>query len=182
MRFIHFCIGKRGNSAWFLWSLHNARLFLKGSVVEKIVSKWIIFLFFNLLIANTLLTINFANQGAQRGALKIHPDRQHFIYPLGCTVVIEQIPSTTTPGGKPESGQRNQQFLSGHSNAITCIAISKSGRYIASGQVHIQTYFLLQLFLLGNSLLDHRILMCYVQSSSRYYIISVSNSNFDFYI
>lgn len=53
----------------------------------------------------------------------MHPDRQHLVYALGCTVIVEEI----------QTGK--QQFLTGHSNDVTCIAISKSGRYIASGQL-----------------------------------------------
>jgi len=45
------------------------------------------------------------------------------IYAVGCTVVIQDINS------------KKQEFLSGHSNNVTCVAVSKSGRYIASGQV-----------------------------------------------
>jgi cilia- and flagella-associated protein 52 len=55
--------------------------------------------------------------------LKVHPDGKHIIYPVGCTVVIENIST------------KKQEFLSGHSNNISCLAVSKSGRFIASGQV-----------------------------------------------
>lgn len=57
------------------------------------------------------------------GGLKVHPNRQHLIYPLGCTVVIEDI---TSP--------HKQSFLWGHSNNVSCVAVSKSGKYVASGQ------------------------------------------------
>jgi len=66
-------------------------------------------------------TIGF--EGRIPSGLKVHPDRQHLVYALGCTVVVEDI----------QSGK--QDFLTGHSNDVTCIAISKSGRYIASGQL-----------------------------------------------
>ncbi|KTF90950.1 hypothetical protein cypCar_00015783 [Cyprinus carpio] len=55
--------------------------------------------------------------------LKVHPDKEHIIYPLGCTVIIKSLRS-----GK-------QTFLHGHTNNVSCISVSKSGRYIASGQV-----------------------------------------------
>ena len=61
--------------------------------------------------------------GSIPSGLKVHPDRQHLVYALGCTVVVEDI----------QSGK--QDFLTGHTNDVTCIAISKSGRYIASGQL-----------------------------------------------
>lgn len=45
------------------------------------------------------------------------------IYAIGCNIVIENLQT------------RRQEFLVGHNNNISCIAISKSGRFIASGQV-----------------------------------------------
>nr|XP_008994774.1 cilia- and flagella-associated protein 52 isoform X3 [Callithrix jacchus] len=55
--------------------------------------------------------------------LKCHPDQEHLIYPLGCTVLIQAI------------NTQGQNFLQGHNNNVSCLAISKSGEYIASGQV-----------------------------------------------
>ena len=55
--------------------------------------------------------------------LKIHPDRTHMIYPIGCNLVIENLQS------------REQEFLLGHSDNITCLTISNNGKLIASGQV-----------------------------------------------
>nr|AAH72072.1 MGC78960 protein [Xenopus laevis] len=52
-----------------------------------------------------------------------HPDREHLIYPLGCTIIIENL------------NTRKQQFLQGHTNNVSCVAVSRSGRYLASGQV-----------------------------------------------
>ncbi|ESO89136.1 hypothetical protein LOTGIDRAFT_105926 [Lottia gigantea] len=57
------------------------------------------------------------------GGLQMHPDRQHLIYPLGCHIIIDDI-----------SKDGNQQNLSKHTDNVTCLAISKSGRYLASGQ------------------------------------------------
>lgn len=61
--------------------------------------------------------------GAIISGLQIHPDGKHLIYPIGCTVTIEEV------------GTKRQEFLSGHTNNVSCVAISKSGQYIASGQV-----------------------------------------------
>ncbi|KAM5135759.1 cilia- and flagella-associated protein 52 [Mantella aurantiaca] len=56
-------------------------------------------------------------------ALISHPDREHLIYPLGCTVIIESL------------SKRKQHFLHGHTNNVSCVAASRSGEYLASGQV-----------------------------------------------
>ncbi|XP_041790179.1 cilia- and flagella-associated protein 52 [Chelmon rostratus] len=60
--------------------------------------------------------------------LRVHPDREHLIYPLGCTVVLKKIKD-----GK-------QEFLHGHTNNVSCISVSKSGSYIASGQVNFMGF------------------------------------------
>eukprot|EP01147_Barroeca_monosierra_P004885 gene4883-6899_t len=74
-----------------------------------------------------LSTIGFG--GAIRDGLHVHPERQHLVYPLGCTVVVEKI-----------GGKRSQQFLQGHTDQVSCVCISPSGRYIASGQHTHQGY------------------------------------------
>ncbi|RVE76502.1 hypothetical protein OJAV_G00008540 [Oryzias javanicus] len=60
--------------------------------------------------------------GRVPSGLKVHPDHQ-LIYPLGCTVILKRI----TDG--------KQEFLRGHTNNVTSISVSKSGSYIASGQI-----------------------------------------------
>ncbi|XP_030062176.1 cilia- and flagella-associated protein 52 [Microcaecilia unicolor] len=52
-----------------------------------------------------------------------HPDRDHLVYPLGCTVIIQNIST------------HKQCFLQAHTNNVSCVAVSVSGKYIASGQV-----------------------------------------------
>jgi hypothetical protein len=44
------------------------------------------------------------------------------VYPLGSTVVVKSIVDGS------------QTFLTGHSDAVTTVALSKCGRFIASGQ------------------------------------------------
>nr|XP_021530409.1 cilia- and flagella-associated protein 52 [Aotus nancymaae] len=61
--------------------------------------------------------------GHAPAGLKCHPDQEHLIYPLGCTVLIQAI------------NTEEQNFLQGHNNNVSCLAISKLGEYIASGQV-----------------------------------------------
>lgn len=55
-------------------------------------------------------------------ALKVHPDGEHIVYPLGTTVIVKNLATN------------QQAFLTGHNDAVTCIELSKCGRYIASGQ------------------------------------------------
>ncbi|XP_021270320.1 cilia- and flagella-associated protein 52 [Numida meleagris] len=52
-----------------------------------------------------------------------HPDKKHLLYPLGCTVVIQDLAS------------KKQTFLHGHTNNVSCVVVSSSGNYVASGQV-----------------------------------------------
>lgn len=61
--------------------------------------------------------------GKTPGGLISHPDGHHIIYPLGCTVIVEDIK------------KRKQSFLSGHSDSVSCLACSASGNFLASGQV-----------------------------------------------
>lgn len=55
--------------------------------------------------------------------LKLHSDGQHLIYPVGCTIVVENMAS------------KRQEFLAGHTNTVSCLALSHSGDFLASGQV-----------------------------------------------
>lgn len=57
--------------------------------------------------------------------LLLHPDNEHLLYPLGSSIVVRHIVS------------RSQSFLRGHDQKISCLTVSRSGAFIASGQ---QTY------------------------------------------
>ncbi|KAM8842729.1 cilia- and flagella-associated protein 52 [Synchiropus picturatus] len=57
--------------------------------------------------------------------LWLHPDKQNLVYPVGNTVVIKRLSD-----GK-------QEFLHGHTDNISCLSVSRSGKYIASGQVFV---------------------------------------------
>lgn len=61
--------------------------------------------------------------GSVPGGLVSHPHGHHIVYPLGCTVIVEDVQ------------KRTQTFLSGHSDTVSCLACSPSGSFIASGQV-----------------------------------------------
>lgn len=62
--------------------------------------------------------------GQVPNALHIHPEGKDLIYPLGSCVIIRQI-------GNP----RADRFLLGHTDRVSCITVSKSGRFVASGQI-----------------------------------------------
>jgi len=61
-------------------------------------------------------------KGTVPSGLLLHPDNEHLIFPLGCTVVLRNLLKKT------------QSFLQGHDNQVNCITVSKSGRLLASGQ------------------------------------------------
>uniref|UniRef100_A0A7N9D9I7 Cilia and flagella associated protein 52 n=1 Tax=Macaca fascicularis TaxID=9541 RepID=A0A7N9D9I7_MACFA len=70
-----------------------------------------------------IITVHLSLSGHVPTGLKCHPDQEHLIFPLGCTILIQAI------------NTQEQNFLQGHGNNVSCLAISRSGRYIASGQV-----------------------------------------------
>jgi len=61
-------------------------------------------------------------KGTVPASLILHPDQEHLIFPLGCTVVLRNLIKKT------------QSFLQGHDNQVNCITVSKSGKKLASGQ------------------------------------------------
>lgn len=61
-------------------------------------------------------------KGTVTEGLILHPDDEHLIFPLGCTVVVRNLI------------QKTQSFLQGHDNQVNCITVSPSGRFLASGQ------------------------------------------------
>ena len=62
--------------------------------------------------------------GKIKHSLILHPNDTHIIYPLGSTVVVKNVEDTT-----------DQVFLQGHSDRVTCIAMTKDGSMLASGQI-----------------------------------------------
>merc|ERR1719162_1361340 len=61
-------------------------------------------------------------KGAVPAGLILHPDNEHLIFPLGCTVVVRNLL------------QKTQSFLQGHDNQVNCITVSPTGSFLASGQ------------------------------------------------
>jgi len=70
------------------------------------------------------LTLALPVSGGVQSGLIFHPDGRHLIYPLGSTIVIRDLASS-----------HSQRFLHGHKDRVSCVAMSPSGRYLASGQV-----------------------------------------------
>ncbi|XP_024084287.1 cilia- and flagella-associated protein 52 isoform X2 [Cimex lectularius] len=56
--------------------------------------------------------------------LNVHPDGEHLIYPFGVKVAIHSLATKTN------------RYLEGPNNVITSIAVSKSGKFVAAGQVN----------------------------------------------
>lgn len=61
-------------------------------------------------------------KGSVPSALILHPDNEHLVFPLGCTVVVRNVI------------HRTQSFLQGHDNDVSCITVSPCGKLMASGQ------------------------------------------------
>ena len=54
----------------------------------------------------------------------MHPNGKTMAYPLGATIVVKELGDTYS-----------QSFLQGHNDEISCLAISRNGAYLASGQI-----------------------------------------------
>ena len=61
--------------------------------------------------------------GHVANGLVAHPGGKHVIYPLGCTIITQELAT------------KKQSFLNGHSDNVSCLACSPSGKYLGSGQV-----------------------------------------------
>jgi len=62
--------------------------------------------------------------GKIKHSLILHPNDTHIIYPLGATIVIKNVEHTD-----------DQVFLQGHTDRVTCMAITRDGNTLASGQI-----------------------------------------------
>eukprot|EP00325_Prymnesiales_sp_UTEX-LB-985_P010048 CAMPEP_0174709378 /NCGR_PEP_ID=MMETSP1094-20130205/11355_1 /TAXON_ID=156173 /ORGANISM="Chrysochromulina brevifilum, Strain UTEX LB 985" /LENGTH=653 /DNA_ID=CAMNT_0015908051 /DNA_START=37 /DNA_END=1998 /DNA_ORIENTATION=- len=61
--------------------------------------------------------------GEVKSALHLHPNGSTIVYALGGGVIIASL-----------DDPHEQTFLRGHDDSITCLTLSKSGKYIVSGQ------------------------------------------------
>ncbi|XP_047349154.1 cilia- and flagella-associated protein 52 isoform X3 [Vespa velutina] len=62
--------------------------------------------------------------GVTKNALRLHPDQEHMIYPMGNKVTIKNVVSS------------EQSFLTGHTNLISAVCVSPCGNFVASGQIN----------------------------------------------
>ena len=69
---------------------------------------------------NILSVIGFSGQVID--GLILHPDNETLIFPIGSQIVIRNVLT------------RQDHFLKGHNNDVSCLCLSPSGRYLASGQ------------------------------------------------
>ena len=69
---------------------------------------------------NLLAVIGF--NGAVIDGLILHPNNEELIFPIGSQIVVRNVLT------------RQDRFLNGHTNDISTMTISNSGKYLASGQ------------------------------------------------
>ncbi|KAF9823638.1 hypothetical protein SFRURICE_009183 [Spodoptera frugiperda] len=62
--------------------------------------------------------------GSAIRGLKVHPDSEHIVYPMGNKVCIQEWKT------------KKMYFLSGHSNSVSTVAISPKGTFVGSGQIN----------------------------------------------
>jgi len=62
--------------------------------------------------------------GNPMNGLILHPDGVHLIYPLGTNITAYNWSTKT------------QRFFEGHTNVISTVAVSRTGRYVGAGQVN----------------------------------------------
>ena len=75
--------------------------------------------------------------GSVKNGFHLHPVDRAQIYPLGAAVVISVHSQSLAHSDKEEqseNGKTNTTFLHGHDGKVTALAVSPSGKYIASGE------------------------------------------------
>lgn len=66
----------------------------------------------------------FGFDGQKSDSLKVHPNQNHILFPLGSRISILDFQTN------------KQEFLCGHTNAVSTIEVSESGSLVASGQIN----------------------------------------------
>lgn len=66
--------------------------------------------------------------GNPSNGLILHPDGVHLIYPLGTNVTAYNWMT------------KKQRFFEGHTNVISAVSLSRSGKYVGAGQVNFQGF------------------------------------------
>ncbi|CAG4975835.1 unnamed protein product [Colias eurytheme] len=62
--------------------------------------------------------------GSAIRSLKVHPNGEHIVYPMGNKVCIQEWKT------------KKMSFLSGHTNSVSTVAVSPKGTYVGSGQIN----------------------------------------------
>ncbi|XP_021193861.2 cilia- and flagella-associated protein 52 [Helicoverpa armigera] len=62
--------------------------------------------------------------GSAIRGLKVHPDSEHIVYPMGNKVCIQEWKT------------KKMFFLSGHTNSVSTVALSPKGTFVGSGQIN----------------------------------------------
>ncbi|XP_026729144.1 cilia- and flagella-associated protein 52 [Trichoplusia ni] len=62
--------------------------------------------------------------GSAIRGLKVHPDSEHIVYPMGNKVCIQEWKT------------KKMYFLSGHTNSVSTVALSPKGTFVGSGQIN----------------------------------------------
>ena len=118
--------------------LHNAMIYkIHVCFVQHVVEVFILLSLFLLTVVKNehlfvhhvrFLTRNVARRhcflaGKVRDGLVYHPSGTHVLYPLGMTLVVKRLKDD------------KQEFLDGHTNVISSVALSHDGRLAATGQM-----------------------------------------------
>lgn len=77
--------------------------------------------------------------GSVKNGFHVHPDGKSRVYPLGSTVVVSMLPIVRLDDDKEDTETQEVEkspaiFLHGHVGEVTAVAVSKTGRFIASGE------------------------------------------------
>lgn len=102
----------------------------------------------------------------------MHPDNKHIMYPLGDRICILNYETN------------KQEFLCGHTNVISCVRISPSGKLVASGQIShmgFRSYTIVWDWEKRAEILRHDLHKVYIQalsfSSNDKYLISLGGED-----